>query len=97
MLVIVICQYIINHPSTDYPYELRQALDGKLDTSDCEDLEQLMVSAFCDTAGGPGGTGVSARQWREGSEKSSFTYLLLDPRVSDNLPLRAKSLSKLVC
>ncbi|EDO38782.1 predicted protein [Nematostella vectensis] len=30
--------------------------------------------------------------WREGTEKSSFNYLLLDPRVSDNLPWRAQKL-----
>lgn len=27
-----------------------------------------------------------ARQWREGKSKTSFTYLLLDPRLTDNLP-----------
>ncbi|KAG8223000.1 hypothetical protein J437_LFUL000708 [Ladona fulva] len=26
--------------------------------------------------------------WREGSQKSSFNYLLLDPRITNNLPLR---------
>ncbi|KAL0869660.1 hypothetical protein ABMA27_005907 [Loxostege sticticalis] len=29
------------------------------------------------------------RKWREGTAKTSFTYLLLDPRVTDNLPARA--------
>ncbi|KAL4708448.1 hypothetical protein ACJJTC_001164 [Scirpophaga incertulas] len=29
------------------------------------------------------------KKWREGSTKTSFTYLLLDPRLTDNLPLRA--------
>lgn len=28
------------------------------------------------------------RKWREGNLKSSFNYLLLDPRVSLNLPMR---------
>lgn len=30
------------------------------------------------------------RKWREGNNKSSFTYLLLDPRKTDNLPCRAE-------
>lgn len=32
------------------------------------------------------------RKWREGTNKSSFTYLLLDPRVTQNLPRRSESL-----
>ncbi|NWI68056.1 ANKL1 protein, partial [Todus mexicanus] len=34
-----------------------------------------------------------SRQWREGLVKSSFNYLLLDPRATQNLPLRSQSLS----
>ncbi|KAL1502110.1 hypothetical protein ABEB36_007303 [Hypothenemus hampei] len=30
-----------------------------------------------------------SKKWREGNSKSSFTYLLLDPRLTDNLPQRA--------
>ncbi|TRY65678.1 hypothetical protein DNTS_005531 [Danionella cerebrum] len=37
------------------------------------------------------------QQWREGSVKSSFNYLLLDPRVTQNLPLRSESLSVSEC
>lgn len=33
-----------------------------------------------------------ARKWREGVNKSSFTYLLLDPRLTNNLPGREESL-----
>ncbi|XP_063932736.1 ankyrin repeat and LEM domain-containing protein 1-like isoform X2 [Zophobas morio] len=33
-----------------------------------------------------------SRKWREGNNKSSFTYLLLDPRLTNNLPVRAESL-----
>ncbi|VVC95926.1 unnamed protein product [Leptidea sinapis] len=29
------------------------------------------------------------KKWREGTTKTSFTYLLLDPRLTDNLPARA--------
>lgn len=32
------------------------------------------------------------KQWREGINKSSFTYLLLDPRITKNLPNRAENL-----
>ncbi|XP_056426295.1 ankyrin repeat and LEM domain-containing protein 1 isoform X3 [Hyla sarda] len=37
------------------------------------------------------------RKWREGVLKSSFNYLLLDPRVTQNLPSRCQDLSKLDC
>ncbi|XP_051025726.1 ankyrin repeat and LEM domain-containing protein 1 isoform X2 [Acomys russatus] len=33
------------------------------------------------------------RRWREGVTKSSFTYLLLDPRLTQGLPARASSLT----
>ncbi|KAJ8976542.1 hypothetical protein NQ317_017950 [Molorchus minor] len=33
-----------------------------------------------------------SRKWREGVNKSSFTYLLLDPRVTNNLPCKAELL-----
>ncbi|ESP05479.1 hypothetical protein LOTGIDRAFT_102206 [Lottia gigantea] len=35
----------------------------------------------------------NGRKWREGALKSSFNYLLLDPRVTKNLPLRAKNMA----
>uniref|UniRef100_A0A8C8TWA7 Ankyrin repeat and LEM domain containing 1 n=1 Tax=Peromyscus maniculatus bairdii TaxID=230844 RepID=A0A8C8TWA7_PERMB len=34
-----------------------------------------------------------AKRWREGAAKSSFTYLLLDPRQTRGLPARASSLT----
>ncbi|EFA06702.1 ankyrin repeat and LEM domain-containing protein 1 [Tribolium castaneum] len=33
-----------------------------------------------------------SKKWREGTNKSSFTYLLLDPRITNNLPFRSESL-----
>uniref|UniRef100_A0A4X2KMZ3 Ankyrin repeat and LEM domain containing 1 n=2 Tax=Vombatus ursinus TaxID=29139 RepID=A0A4X2KMZ3_VOMUR len=36
-------------------------------------------------------------RWREGIVKSSFTYLLLDPRVTQNLPSRCHILSPAEC
>lgn len=35
------------------------------------------------------------KRWREGIIKSSFTYLLLDPRISNNLPCRCNQMNKL--
>ncbi|XP_071583893.1 ankyrin repeat and LEM domain-containing protein 1 isoform X2 [Heliangelus exortis] len=37
------------------------------------------------------------RRWREGVVKSSFNYLLLDPRTTQNLPLRSNHLSPVEC
>lgn len=47
-------------------------------------LEEILVKEFSipDTS----------RRWREGLNKSSFTYLLLDPRVTQNLPYRCENL-----
>ncbi|XP_010561600.1 PREDICTED: ankyrin repeat and LEM domain-containing protein 1 [Haliaeetus leucocephalus] len=38
-----------------------------------------------------------SRHWREGLVKSSFNYLLLDPRTTQNLPLRSHRLSPAEC
>ncbi|XP_064325453.1 ankyrin repeat and LEM domain-containing protein 1 isoform X2 [Phalacrocorax carbo] len=38
-----------------------------------------------------------SRHWREGLVKSSFNYLLLDPRTTQNLPLRSHHLSPVEC
>ncbi|XP_074525187.1 uncharacterized protein LOC141789591 [Halichoeres trimaculatus] len=37
------------------------------------------------------------RKWREGIIKSSFNYLLLDPRVTNNLPFRSHTMTPQVC
>lgn len=34
-----------------------------------------------------------SRKWREGTSKCSFNYLLLDPRITEDLPRRAANLS----
>ncbi|XP_043832526.1 ankyrin repeat and LEM domain-containing protein 1 [Dromiciops gliroides] len=38
-----------------------------------------------------------SQRWREGIVKSSFTYLLLDPRVTQNLPSQCHILSQAEC
>ncbi|KAL0116108.1 hypothetical protein PUN28_011165 [Cardiocondyla obscurior] len=35
-----------------------------------------------------------SRRWREGTAKTSFTYLLLDPRITQDLPNRSANLTK---
>ncbi|XP_077491204.1 uncharacterized protein LOC144101853 [Amblyomma americanum] len=56
---------------------------GNLDAY--RDLEMAMVQDFDKPR--PNG------YWREGNAKASFTYLLLDTRVTQNLPLRANNLT----
>ncbi|BFY98372.1 hypothetical protein BsWGS_01422 [Bradybaena similaris] len=69
----------------DYPNEMQQALNGQFDISGLVELESNMIDVFNAPKNG--------HSWREGTEKSSFTYLLLDPRITDNLPLRSKNLT----
>ena len=73
--------------ATGYSSELNRLLSGSLDMEDLAKSELQMVSQF-QTPGG--------RTWREGTIKSCFNYLLLDPRITKNLPYRAKSLGKLI-
>ncbi|XP_059173818.1 uncharacterized protein LOC131954254 [Physella acuta] len=70
----------------DYPPEMIQALNGKFDSAGLDHLEMKLIESFNASTG---------HQWREGCAKSSFTYLLLDPRVTKNLPLRAKDMTDL--
>ncbi len=35
--------------------------------------------------------GGDKTEWREGHQKSAFNYILIDPRVTQNLPARARS------
>jgi len=58
--------------------ELQQFMKGSVSHQSIAQLQDDMVSHF--EAGG--------RKWREGNSKMSFTYLLLDPRTTKNLPAR---------
>ena len=62
------------------------ALDGNLDFSALASDEQEMVAPFAKPD--------LSKKWREGVQKSSFNYLLLDPRVTQNLPVRAKHIGR---
>ena len=64
--------------------ELKLALSGDLNTSTLQELEDVMARPF--TIPDP------SRHWREGTRKSSFNYLLLDPRITRQLPSRAKEI-----
>ena len=63
------------------------ALDGRLTLDDKESLNSSLCRMFLDPN--------PKRRWREGTEKKSFNYLLLDPSVTNNLPSRYKHLSTL--
>ncbi|OXU25275.1 hypothetical protein TSAR_016378 [Trichomalopsis sarcophagae] len=52
---------------------------------DYDALEQKVFQEFVDPN--------PSRKWREGTTKSSFNYLLLDPRITKDLPRRAPNLS----
>ncbi|XP_042205198.1 ankyrin repeat and LEM domain-containing protein 1-like [Homarus americanus] len=65
-----------------YPRELRAALKNP-PSGNCESwasLERVMSAPFCQ----PDPT----RHWRNGTNKTCFNYLLLDPRITQDLPLR---------
>ena len=63
-----------------FSLELINALNGKNSLID-DKIEFLMSHSF---------EANNGSNWREGHLKSSFNYLLIDPRVSENLPARAK-------
>ncbi|KAL9986693.1 hypothetical protein ACROYT_G000869 [Oculina patagonica] len=66
----------------EYLPELRMHLEGRAATPDFFQAEESMCVEF-----------DLKKNWREGTEKSSFNYLLIDPRVTQNLPSRAKKMS----
>ncbi|XP_052223131.1 ankyrin repeat and LEM domain-containing protein 1-like isoform X2 [Dreissena polymorpha] len=64
---------------------MRQALSGNLDLSKMPYLERNTFKAFQNPK----------HDWRDGTLKSSFNYLLLDPRITKNLPNRECNMNKL--
>ena len=71
---------------SEYPAELRCALQGNLDLTNMASEEDKMFAAFQNPN--------RHQRWREGTLKSSFNYILLDPRVTKNLPNRACNMSE---
>lgn len=74
-----------NAKNKGFSIELINELNSKHDTVISDKIEALMSNCF-----DSGNSGI----WREGHLKASFNYLLIDPRVSENLPARAKYLGK---
>ncbi|XP_057211432.1 ankyrin repeat and LEM domain-containing protein 1 isoform X2 [Triplophysa rosa] len=73
---------------TGYSGELEKALDRFI-LPDCQ-VDELALCQQFDQAD-------QNKRWREGFIKSSFNYLLLDPRVTMNLPYRSQSMSPKEC
>ncbi|XP_051519743.1 ankyrin repeat and LEM domain-containing protein 1 isoform X2 [Myxocyprinus asiaticus] len=73
---------------TGYSPELEKALHRFL-LPDCQADE----FALCEQFDQPD----QNKRWREGFIKSSFNYLLLDPRVTKNLPYRSQSMTPKEC
>ncbi|XP_069137278.1 uncharacterized protein [Argopecten irradians] len=80
-------QLVLTTKGPGYSSALQTALEGNYDSSLSVGLETKMVAAFQNPR--------RTCRWREGTMKSSFNYLLLDPRVTRNLPNRCCSLSEL--
>lgn len=59
--------------------------DWSNDLTAFKDLEEMVVQQFSNPE--------PTKRWREGLTKASFTYLLLDPRITNNLPGRSEKLS----
>ncbi|XP_037104988.1 ankyrin repeat and LEM domain-containing protein 1 [Syngnathus acus] len=71
-----------------YSAELNLAL-RTFKMPDCHDNEQALCQQFDQPD--------QNRKWREGNIKSSFNYLLLDPRVTQNLPFRSHGMTLQDC
>jgi len=77
MIIIMFCIYI-----AVYSPELTEPLSS-YDETGLADLEEKLISSF-----------ANSNRWRGGKLqlKFSFDYLLIDPRVTKNLPSRMNSL-----
>ncbi|XP_029989133.1 uncharacterized protein LOC115418717 [Sphaeramia orbicularis] len=83
-------QKLTDQTQTDSAYspELCRALQT-FELPSCQADEQ----ALCEQFDQPD----QNRKWREGIIKSSFNYLLLDPRVTKNLPFRSQTMTPQEC
>ncbi|XP_030640197.1 uncharacterized protein LOC115820692 [Chanos chanos] len=75
-------------PFTGYSPELCRALQT-FELPDCK-AEEFALSEQFDQPD-------QNKRWREGLIKSSFNYLLLDPRVTKNLPFRGQAMTMKEC
>ncbi|XP_062412758.1 ankyrin repeat and LEM domain-containing protein 1 [Sardina pilchardus] len=72
----------------DHSPELRRALHTFI-FPDSKDDEYVLCQQFDQPD--------QNKKWREGVIKSSFNYLLLDPRVTNNLPFRSQAMTPKEC
>ncbi|XP_076007498.1 uncharacterized protein LOC143001659 [Genypterus blacodes] len=77
-----------SHTDSGYSPELGRALQT-FQLPNCHTDEQALCQQFDQPD--------QNRKWREGIIKSSFNYLLLDPRVTKNLPFRSHTMSPHEC
>ena len=76
-------------PQVGFSPELLEELTSRLNMTTSSDIiEQNMFTCFQQ----PQRVGDQTVEWREGHIKSAFNYLLIDPRISCNLPARSKSM-----
>ncbi|XP_070506582.1 ankyrin repeat and LEM domain-containing protein 1-like [Chironomus tepperi] len=72
-----------------YPLELQRTVTNydylEQNITDYLKLEERMVKHFSEK---------NHLKWREGNSKTSFVYLLLDPRITSNMSIHQKQLSK---
>ncbi|XP_062569832.1 uncharacterized protein LOC134231892, partial [Saccostrea cucullata] len=71
----------------DYPSVLLNSFEGHFDMVGLREMEDDLFKVFNDKS--------LSGTWREGALKSSFNYLLLDPRITQDLPNRADNLGEL--
>lgn len=88
----MICRAIIDQrvQNKGYSGELIQEIVSRLDLSTTSDIIECKMNTCFQSP--PSQTGASV-VWREGNIKSAFNYLLIDPRITNNLPVRGKNLS----
>lgn len=78
---------VIYNPLSVYSAELEKTINDSnwnQDLTVYKDLEAIVCKEFSSPD--------PRKHWREGKSKSSFTYLLLDPRITNDLPHQADSL-----
>ncbi|CAG9795581.1 unnamed protein product [Diatraea saccharalis] len=78
---------VISSQGKTYSIELEKSLrtdDWTKNLAPYIELEKRVKADFANPS----------KKWREGSAKTSFTYLLLDPRITDDLPSKAAKQSQ---
>lgn len=69
----------------EYCNEVYMFLEGKFDADRIQNMMNTMSNEFNSLD--------PNKKWREGNQRCCFNYFLLDPRVTQNLPLRLKHLT----